>query len=177
MPNSPIPKIMSQFNVKMLTFYGVSIAFVAVLFKVVTAYGEANLKAAPAIAGDYRFDATNFSECLKSDALVLTIEQSGVYLSGNLKSDNKPVDGKTTTPEKPNLAGKWENQGLSLSGVVPNLTGCGKSTGGSQKSLVKLRGIVEGESLKGKISLVENAVATDFTAQRVTKGQQKGQGH
>ena len=170
---------MSHFNIKSLAFYGIAIGSVTVLFKVVTAYGEANLKAAPAIAGDYRFDATNFPECLKSDAFVLTIEQSGVYLSGNLKSDNKPVDGKTTTPEKPSLAGKWENQGLSLSGVVPNLTGCGESTGGgSQKSLVKLRGIVEGESLKGKISLVENAVATDFTAQKVKKGQQqKEQGH
>jgi len=168
---------MSQFNVKMLTFYGVSIAFVAVLFKVVTAYGEANLTNAPAIAGDYRFDATSLPECLKSDALVLTIEQSGVYLSGNLKSDKSAVDRQNTTAEKANLAGKWENQGLSLSGVVPNLTGCGESTGGSQKSLVKLRGMVEGESLKGKISLVENAVATDFTAQRVKKGQQKGQGH
>jgi hypothetical protein len=62
--------------------------------KFVTAYGETNLKAAPAIAGDYRFDAQNWPECLKSDSLVLTIEQSGVYLSGNLKSDNSPVDGK-----------------------------------------------------------------------------------
>lgn len=169
---------MSHFNLKSLAFYGIAIGSVTVLFKVVTAYGEANLTTAPAIAGDYRFDATSLPECLKSDALVLTIEQSGVYLSGNLKSDNKPVGGKTTTPEKPSLAGKWENQGLSLSGVVPNLKGCGESTGGSQKSLVKLRGIVEGESLKGKISLVENAVATDFMAQRVKKGeQQKGQGH
>jgi hypothetical protein len=169
---------MSHFNIKSLAFYGIAIGFVTVLFKVVTAYGETNLKAAPAIAGDYRFDAKNLPECLKSDALVLTIEQSGVYLSGNLKSDNSSVDRKKTAEEKPSLAGKWENQGWSLSGVVPNLTGCGESTGGaSQKSLVKLRGIVEGESLKGKISLVENAAATDFTAQREAVTKQKHQGH
>jgi len=174
----PIPKNMNQLNVKLLTFYGISIAFVAILFKVVTAYGETNLKAAPAIAGSYRFDAQNLPECLKSDSLVLTIEQSGVYLSGNLKSDNSSVDGKKTAEEKPSLIGKWEIQGLNLSGVVPNLTGCGESTSsGSQKSVVKLRGIVEGESLKGKISLVENAAATDFTAQRVVVTKQEHQGH
>ncbi|XZO01682.1 MAG: hypothetical protein ACM65L_24895 [Microcoleus sp.] len=169
---------MSHFNLKSLAFYGIAIGSVTLLFKVVTAYGETNLKAAPAIAGSYSFDAKNLPECLKSDDLVLTIEQSGVYLSGNLKSNNSSVDRQKTTPEKPTLAGKWENQGLSLSGAVPNLTGCGESGGSSQKSLVKLRGIVEGESLKGKISLVENAVATDFIAQRVKKGEeQKQQGH
>ena len=169
---------MSHFNLKSLAFYGIAIGSVTLLFKVVTAYGETNLKAAPAIAGDYRFDAQNWPECLKSDSLVLTIEQSGVYLSGNLKSDNSPVDGKKNAEEKPSLIGKWENQGLNLSGVVPNLTGCGESTSsGSQKSVVKLRGIVEGESLKGKISLVENAAATDFTAQRVVVTKQEHQGH
>ncbi|MEZ2227481.1 MAG: hypothetical protein ACBR12_07320 [Microcoleus sp.] len=170
---------MSHFNIKTLTFYGIAIGSVTLLFKVVTAYGETNLKAAPAIAGSYSFDAKNLPECLKSDDLVLTIEQSGVYLSGNLKSNNNSVDRQKTNPEKPTLAGKWENQGLSLSGAVPNLTGCGKSTGdGSQNSLVKLRGVVEGESLKGKISLVENAVATDFMAQKVKKReQQPEQGH
>ncbi len=169
---------MNHLSLKTLSFYAIAIGSVTVLFKVVTVYGEASLKAAPAINGDYRFDTTNLPECMKSDALILTIEQSGVYLSGNLKSDNQPVDGKNPTLEKPPLAGKWENQGLSLSGVVPNLRSCGESTGGSQKSLVKLRGIVEGESLKGKISLVENAVATDFIARRVKKGQQqKERGH
>ncbi|HCV32463.1 MAG TPA: hypothetical protein DGO89_21270 [Microcoleaceae bacterium UBA9251] len=173
-----MPKIMSHFNLKSLAFYGIAIGSVTLLFKVVTAYGETNLKAAPAIAGDYRFDAQNLPECLKSDSLVLTIEQSGVYLSGNLKSDNSPVDGKKNAEEKPSLIGKWEIQGLNLSGVVPNLTGCGESTSsGSQKSVVKLRGIVEGESLKGKISLVENAAATDFTAQRVVVTKQEHQGH
>lgn len=170
---------MSLFNLKSLAFYGITIASVTLLFKVVTAYGETNLKAAPAIGGSYRFDAKNLPKCLKSDDLVLTIEQSGVYLSGNLKSNNNSVDSQKTNPEKPTLTGKWQNQGLSLSGTVPNLTGCGKSTGeGSQKSLVKLRGILEGENVKGKISLVENAVATDFIAQRVKKQeQQKEQGH
>jgi hypothetical protein len=168
MPNYqlPIPKIMSHFNLKSLAFYGIAIGSVALLFKVVTAYGETNLKAAPAIAGNYRFDPRNLPECLKSDALVLTIEQSGVYLSGNLRSGNSVSDTKTTAEEKPYLAGKWENQGLSLSGLVPNLAGCGGEKTADGTSFVKLRGIVEGKSLKGKISLTDNAAATDFTAQR-----------
>lgn len=162
----PITKIMSHFNLKSLAFYGIAIGSVAVLFKVVTAYGEINLKAAPAIGGSYRFDPRNLPECLKSDALVLTIEQSGVYLSGNLRSGNSISDPKKNAEEKPSLAGKWENQGLSLSGLVPNLRGCSGEKTADGKSFVKLRGIVEKETLKGKISLTDNAAATDFTAQK-----------
>ncbi|MEG3897846.1 MULTISPECIES: hypothetical protein [unclassified Microcoleus] len=171
----PITKIMHQFNVKKLAFYGVSIAFVAVLFKIVSAYGETNLKAAPAIGGNYRFDAQSLPECLKSDSLVLTIEQSGVYLSGNLRSGSSEGDRVKTAEEKPSLFGKWETQGLSLSGAVPNLTGCSDSTATGQNSSVKLRGIVEKESLKGKISLTDKAAAIDFTAEReaVAKPQKK----
>ena len=168
---------MINLNVKLLSFYGISIAFVLVLFKVVTAYGETNLKAPPAIAGSYRFDAKNLPDCLKSDALVLTIEQSGVYLSGHLRSGNSEGNLEKTAEEKPSLVGKWENQGLSLSGAVPNLAGCSDSTAIGQNSSVKLRGIVDGESLKGKISLTDQAAATDFTAQKtaVAKPQKRQQ--
>ncbi len=168
---------MSHFNLKSLAFYGIAIGSVAVLFKLVTAYGETNLKAPPAIAGNYRFDANNLPECLKSDALVLTIEQSGVYLNGNLRSGNSVSYTKTTAEEKSSLAGKWENQGLSLSGLVPNLAGCGGEKTGDGKSFVKLRGSVEGESLKGKISLTDNTAATDFAAQREAAVKQEKNRH
>ncbi|MCC3410986.1 MAG: hypothetical protein JGK12_05385 [Microcoleus sp. PH2017_01_SCD_O_A] len=177
MPNSqfPIPKIMNHLSLKSLAFYGIAIGSVSLLFKVVTAYGETSLKAAPAIAGSYRFDAKSLPECLKSDTLTLTIEQSGVYLSGNLRSGNSEGDRANTAEEKPSLAGKWENQGLSLSGVVPNLTGCSESAAIGQNSYVKLRGVVEKDSLNGKISLTDRAAATNFTAQKeaVAKPQQK----
>jgi hypothetical protein len=166
---------MSHFNLKSLAFYGIAIGSVALLFKVVTAYGETNLKAAPAIAGSYRFDSKTLPECLQSDSLVLTIEQSGVYLSGNLRSGSSKPQPETTTEEKPTLTGKWENQGLILSGFVPNLAGCngGKTT--AKNSFVKLRGIVDQKTLKGKISLTDQAAATNFTAQRaaVTKQDKK----
>ena len=175
MPNYQKPKIMNHLSLKSLAFYGIAIGSVSLLFKVVTAYGETNLKAAPAIAGSYRFDAKSLPECLKSDTLTLTIEQSGVYLSGNLRSGTSEGDRANTAEEKPSLVGKWENQGLSLSGAVPNLTGCSESTAIDQNSYVKLRGIVEKDSLKGKISLTDRAAATNFTAQReaVAKPQQK----
>ncbi|MEG4573618.1 hypothetical protein QUA56_13130 [Microcoleus sp. N3A4] len=168
---------MPHFNVKMLTFYGISLALVAVLFKVVTAYGETNLKAPPAIAGSYRFDAKELPECLKSDTLVLTIDQSGVYLSGNLRSGSSQSDREKTAEEKASLVGKWETEGLNLSGAVPNLTGCSDSTATGQNSSVKLRGIVDKESLKGKISLTDGAAASDFTAQREAAVQPQKQEH
>ena len=156
---------MININVKLLSFYSISIAFVLVLFKVVTAYGETNLKAAPVIAGSYRFDAKSLPECLKSDSLVLTIEQSGVYLRGSLRSGIGEGESEKTE-EKPPLAGKWENQGLSLSGAVPNLPNCSGSPVTGKNSFVKLRGIVEKDRLKGKISLRDRAAASDFTAVR-----------
>jgi len=162
----PITKIMNHLSLKSLAFYGVAIGSVSVLFKVVCAYGETHLKAAPAIAGSYRFDAQSLPECLKSDSLVLTIEQSGVYLSGNLRSGSSDGDGEKIAEEKPSLLGKWETQGLNLSGAVPNLADCSDSTATGQNSSVKMRGIVEGESLKGKFSLTDKAGATDFTAQK-----------
>ncbi|MGL5060696.1 MAG: hypothetical protein ACRC62_12020 [Microcoleus sp.] len=157
---------MNHLSFKSLAFYGIAIGSVAVLFKAVTAWGETSLKAPPAIAGNYRFDPKSLPKCLKSNALVLTIEQSGVYLNGNLRSGNSKTNTKKMLENQPSLTGKWENQGLSLSGYVTNLAGCNgvKTTDG--KSFVKLRGIIKGTTLNGKISLGNNATATDFTAKR-----------
>lgn len=168
---------MNHLTLKSLAFYGIAIGSVLLLFKIVSAYGETNLKAAPAIGGKYRFDAKSLPECLKSDSLVLTIEQSGVYLSGNLRSGSSEGDREKIAEETPSLFGKWETQGLSLSGAVPNLAGCSNSTATGQNSSVKLRGIVEGETLKGKISLTENAPSTDFTAQREAAVKQQKNPH
>ena len=83
---------MNHLNLKSLAFYGVTIGLVAVLFKVVSAYGETNLNDGPAIAGSYRFDAKSLPECLNLIPWCLTIEQSGVYLSGNLRSLSSEAD-------------------------------------------------------------------------------------
>ena len=74
----------SHFNFKSLTFYGVAIGFVLILFNLVTRYGEANLKAPARIDGRYRLSIAQLPDCLKSADPVLTIQQSGIYLNGFL---------------------------------------------------------------------------------------------
>jgi len=68
---------MSHFNFKSLTFYGIAITSVLALFKVVTAYGESNLNASTSINGRYRLSYTQ-PNCRQANALLLTIEQSGI---------------------------------------------------------------------------------------------------
>ncbi len=117
-----------NFNFKSLAFYGVTIASVLLLFKVVTAYGQNNLTAPPAINGRYRLV---FSEklpiCEKSDALILDIQQSGIYLNGFLL----PANGKTSETDK-TLTGKLTNQQLSLSGKVLHTTICNSTDSQTQ---------------------------------------------
>lgn len=76
---------MSHFNAKTLSFYGIAIGSVLLLFKTVSAYGETKLKAPPNIDGSYQFlQAENLPACLQDQQLTLNVEQSGVYLFGNL---------------------------------------------------------------------------------------------
>ncbi len=120
---------MHHFNFKSLTFYGVAIGSVLLLFKVVTAYGENNLKAPPAINGRYRLVFNDLPICEKSDALILDIQQSGVYLNGFLLPVNASAD--TATATNPTLTGTLSNQQLSLSGKVKRTIIC--DLAGSQK--------------------------------------------
>lgn len=75
---------MSHFNLKTLSFYGAMIGSVLVLFNIVSNYGENTLKAPVKIAGNYLLESSNLPDCLKSKKLNLTIEQSGIYLAGEL---------------------------------------------------------------------------------------------
>ncbi len=107
---------MNHFNFKSLTFYGVAISSVLLLFKVVTAYGENNLQAPPAINGFYRLTlAENLPLCEKSDALILNLQQSGIYLNASLLPANTNADINV----KHSLTGMMlRNQQLNLSGTV-----------------------------------------------------------
>jgi hypothetical protein len=156
---------MSHFNLKSLIFYGVAIGSVVVLFKVVTAYGESSLKASPPIDGPYRIDAKNLPGCLQAEALVLEIQQSGIYLNGSLLPSNKAVHSQTTVKTKPSLTGKFSEQKLSMSGAVPQLKSCHNQS-------LSLQGIVDGNTLKGQINLSSIPNAVNFTAQKEATAQQ-----
>ncbi len=106
---------MNHFNFKSLAFYGVAISSVLLLFKVVTAYGENNLKAPPPVNGRYRLTlAENLPNCEKSDTLTLNVEQSGIYLNASVL----PAIANVDTDEKLSLTGILKNQQLNLSGKV-----------------------------------------------------------
>jgi len=163
---------MTKIDWKLLGFYGIAIGSVVVLFKVVSTYGESNLKAPAGIAGSYRIEAQNLPGCLKSERLQLSIKQSGIFLNGSLLPETGGEELKTNTEEKSSLFGKWENQKLSLSGAVPHLIGCNGNSdqgkGSSSQTLVNIQGVIEGESLKGQISVSSASGVVDFSAQRET---------
>lgn len=162
--------MMSHFNLKSFAFYGIAISSVVVLFKVVTAYGETNLKAPPPIGGSYRISAQNLPGCLKADTLVLNIKQSGIYLFGSLLPAKTTVQIETVAEEKPSLTGRMSNQQLIVEGPIPWVSSCNNpvaqadNSGGSSR--VKIQGVVKGETLTGQIILNSTPQAAEFTAQR-----------
>ncbi|ARV62353.1 hypothetical protein BZZ01_30325 [Nostocales cyanobacterium HT-58-2] len=111
---------MNHLNLRSLTFYGVAISSVLLLFKVVTAYGETNLKAPPAVNSQYRlvFDE-NLPICEKSDVLLLSVQQSGVYLNGFLLPVNSDTKASKLSETMSSLTGRLQHRQLSLSGKVP----------------------------------------------------------
>ena len=158
----------SHFNFKSLTFYGVAIGSVLLLFNVVTAYGEANLKAPTPISGRYRLKlAQNLPNCPKSDTPVLTIEQSGIYLNGFILPADTDAQQAITGEKNPSLTGQLSNQQLSLAGKVPSSTFCNNaaSQNDNSSSSISIQSRVEGKNLEGKIALSGIPGAIEFTAQ------------
>lgn len=170
---------MSHFNLKSLAFYGGAIGAVVVLFSVVTAYGKAHLNAPPAVTGRYRLNAQNLPGCLKAEALVLTIDQSGEYLHGSLLPGNTVE--KKATQKKLTLEGELQNQQLTLSGPVPQLTSCNKSVNSGdaspRSSSVKIQGRLEGKILAGQIAVNSIPQPAEFTAQLEPSEEQAGNKH
>jgi len=158
---------MHHFNWKSLSFYGGAIGAVLILFNVVSAYGEAKIKAPPAIGGRYRIQTENLPSCLQSQALLLNIQQSGIYLHGSLLkvSESSQVE-ETTAEEKPYLAGLWQQQQITLSGLAPNLASCDLSA--ANIPAVKIQGQVEEKSFTGKMSVSSIPQEFEFTAQLET---------
>lgn len=153
---------MNHFKFKYLTFYGTTIIAVLILFSVVTAYGTANLKAPPAIDGSYRL-AQNLPECLKASAVVLTIQQSGKYLSGSLLP--APSIKLKAAQKKPSLDGNLINQQINLEGEVPGFPSC-------KHNRVKIQAQKREKMLAGEITFGSTPKADKFTAQQQPPEQQ-----
>lgn len=170
---------MSHFNFKSLTFYGVAIAAVVVLFELTTSYGETHLKAPPSIEGHYPLSFAQKPDCLKSNALVLTIQQSGSYLSASLLPINTNGKQATAASEKPSLTGQLSNQQLNLSGAnkvkicnnAVSQTEIIDRSNDNQPSQVNIQGQVEGKTLQGQIKLSSISQPLEFTAQRESPAQ------
>jgi hypothetical protein len=160
---------MSHFNVKTLSFYGVAISSVLVLFKVVSAYGETNLTAAPKIGGVYQIvESQNLPDCLADKKINLAIEQSGVYLFGNLAEQSEEVQ-KNDKAEFP-LSGDFKNQKIVMSGAG-QLADCDADL------QLTLQGRVEKDSLIGTLKEGSNTSAGSFTAQYQEVKEDAPKGH
>jgi hypothetical protein len=151
---------MSHFSLKSLTFYGVAIGTVAILFKAITAYGETNLKAPPAINGNYSLDGTTLPGCLKSQGVKLVVLQSGIYLNGAINPTSNEATAPNPRREKPTLIGRFQNGELSLSGTLPELPACSASA----SNKLTLQGRVAEEILQGQIQLGDQSAP--FQSQR-----------
>ncbi|MFH7025171.1 MAG: hypothetical protein ACHBN1_07155 [Heteroscytonema crispum UTEX LB 1556] len=160
---------MSNFSLKSLTFYGVTIASVLVLFKVVTVYGETSLKAAPAISDRYRLTlAENLPNCEKSKSLMLNIQQSGIYLNGSLVPETANTENSKTNEPKPTLTGLLKNQQLNLTGQVPKSVLCQNAASqtptNSQDSVTTQIQLANKQSFTGQITVNGTSKALFFTA-------------
>lgn len=152
----------SHFSLKSLAFYSIAIGSVVTLFSIVSAYGEKNLKAPPAISGLYPIAAT-LPDCLGSQPLVLHIQQSGSYVSATLKPNSGSESESASAEEKHPLSGRFTNQQVTLLGPVPSLPNCQSQNLAASASI---RGQFANKTLTGEIQLSSVPQAIAFTAKQ-----------
>ncbi|BAZ46728.1 hypothetical protein NIES4102_37680 [Chondrocystis sp. NIES-4102] len=111
---------MSHFNAKTLSFYAIAIGSVLLLFRTVSVYGETKLKAPINIDGSYQFIEADLPSCLQDQQLQLNIEQSGIYLFGNITTNAKsPAQQVSEIP----MSGDFKGHQIIMSGKG-NLANC-----------------------------------------------------
>ncbi|MEB3192372.1 MAG: hypothetical protein VKL42_18675 [Snowella sp.] len=173
---------MNHFSPKSLAFYGTMIGSVLVLFNIVSAYGEANLKAPPKVSGNYQLTSSDLPDCLISENLTLAIEQSGRYIAGELSlssqtiatpekvspvvesSSEKPgtTEEKQETKENIILSGLMLSQPFTLSGKTALLGSC--SVAASPKE-IDLQLQFQDKNLSGQLHWSDLVI--NFTAQKL----------
>lgn len=166
---------MHHFKLKSITFYGVTIALVLLLFKVVTAYGESNIKAPLAIKSHYGLVfRENLPICNKSNVLALNIQQSGIYLNGFLVPATSPTKTSKVSKTHSLLTGRLENGQLSLSGKTPKYILCNLPSSQTQAKIsqkdhlltpvdIKIQ-LSDKQDLKGFINVNSTSRAIELTA-------------
>ncbi|MEN9520855.1 MAG: hypothetical protein RLZZ381_3443 [Cyanobacteriota bacterium] len=146
---------MSHFNVKTLSFYGVAISSVLLLFKVVSTYGQTKLNAAADINGSYQLASVdNLPDCLQGKKLNLNIEQSGIYLFGQLVVQQEDASAKAM--EIP-LSGDFKDNQVIMSGQ-------GKLAGCDPELQLAIQGQREQQNLVGQIKDVATQREGAFVA-------------
>jgi hypothetical protein len=166
---------MNHFSPKSLAFYGTMIGSVLVLFNIVSAYGEANLKAPPKVSGNYQLTSSDLPDCLRSENLTLAIEQSGRYIAGELSLSPQTIatpentspgvessSEKKGTKENIVLSGLMLSQPFTLSGKTALLGPCPAATSLEE---IHLQLQFQDKNLSGQLHW--SNIAVNFTAQKL----------
>lgn len=154
---------MDHFQPKSLAFYAGAIILVVGLFGLVTTYGEANLKTAQSVEGDYRLKLPLTKGCSGGESAVLSIQQSGIYVAAALV--NPDLKRSQTSFRAMTLSGQWQNQQLSLAGKVPTGLLCAGAVDNAAQTVKIEGGIAQPPAtLTGTISL--DAATAPLMAQR-----------
>ncbi|MBW4658114.1 MAG: hypothetical protein KME15_05535 [Drouetiella hepatica Uher 2000/2452] len=165
-----------------ILFYVAIIGSVLTLFQMVSVYGEANLKAPPDLNGRY-FSASAPPGCREGDRLVLTLQQSGIYVNGILTLEpadlvQTPQSTDATSEEKFSLTGLWKPEQINLSGETDALMSCAVEGGAiGTGAAIALQGQVAPTSFTGEMTygsqtgvqtgkVASTAQTWQFTAQR-----------
>jgi len=159
---------MSHFNPKTLSFYGIAIGSVLILFKTVSAYGETQLKAPPHIDGSYQFtQAENLPSCLQDQQLKLNVDQSGIYLFGNLAI--QPKSGEQNLVEIP-FSGDFKDNRLVMSGKG-NVPSC------DDQIQLTIQGQPDDHNLVGQVKDDLGGTEGNFVAQHQKAVSESATGH
>ena len=173
---------MNHFNLKSLTFYGIAIGSVLLLFKTVSAYGETNLKAPPAMSDRYRLAlAEDIPNCDKPDKLILNIQQSGIYLNASFLSANTNAETPNSHPKNDSLTGILRNQQVSLSGKIDRSILCNSASASNTHihSATMQMQLLDKGNFTGQLALSGSTKTFRFTAvpEKTQNKSQQGKSH
>lgn len=153
---------------KLMLFYGGTIAAVLVLFRLTTAYGETRLQAPPKIDGNY-LSAAAPPGCPPDSRLLLTVQQSGLYLNGAIAlmpASTSPETSHSASSERLPLTGLWQQEALALAGAADALTDCGIAANQTIQLTGQLTGTIDAPQQLNATLQWQNAPAWSFTADR-----------